>query len=88
MSGSSPNWTKGYIPSASEWNSWWAKKLDSTYVPPAAGLPITGGTVTGNTTFTAKVTINTLNLTGIPTSNAGLTTGDVYLNGGFLMVMP
>lgn len=49
--------------------------------PGSQYLPLIGGTVTGLTIFTAG-----LRLTNLPTSDAGLVTGDVWNNGTFLCV--
>jgi hypothetical protein len=55
-------------------------------------LPLTGGAVVGPVVFNGRVTINaltaTLRLINLPTSDAGLTTGDVWNNGNFLCVVP
>jgi hypothetical protein len=47
-------------------------------------LPLAGGILTG------KLTINAggLNVKTLPLSATGLGTGDIYINGGFLCVMP
>jgi hypothetical protein len=58
---SSPNWVKGYVPSASEWNTTYAGKLDAND-PILSGGPwlslAVGGTVAGplNITATGSVT--------------------------------
>lgn len=48
-----------------------------------AFLPLAGGIVIGLTTFTAG-----LILTNLPTSDAGLTSGHVWNNTGFLCIVP
>lgn len=35
MPGANPGWTTGYIPPATEWNTWWSNKLDFSTVSPA-----------------------------------------------------
>jgi hypothetical protein len=51
-----PNWAKGYIPTADEWNNWFARKLDNTDPAVIGGpfLPITGGTLLGSLTLGAN----------------------------------
>jgi hypothetical protein len=47
--GTEPNWPPGYVPSATEWNAWWALKLDASN-PDIQGGPfvsLNGGTMTG-----------------------------------------
>lgn len=51
---SSPNWPSGYRPSMQEWNALFASKQDNG--GPSSGLPLTGGTVTGLTTFSGAGT--------------------------------
>ena len=46
-------------------------------------LQLSGGTVHGPVEFEGGV-----NMPGLPSDPAGLTTGDVFINGGVLMVMP
>jgi hypothetical protein len=48
-----PNWAKGYIPSADEWNSWFARKLDNTDPSVIDGpfLPLQGGIMFGSLTL-------------------------------------
>jgi hypothetical protein len=65
------------------WGDHWnqnADKLDAAVG--GAFLPLSGGTVTGPTTFTAAVT-----LANLPTSNAGLQHGTLWNNGGFICVV-
>ena len=51
--GSNPNWVYGYVPTADEWNAWWAKKLDATDTILTGGpfLPLAGGGLTGPLTL-------------------------------------
>jgi hypothetical protein len=48
-----PNWHKGYIPSADEWNSWFARKLDNSDPAVIGGpfLPLMGGVMLGTLTL-------------------------------------
>ena len=60
----------------------------SQWVPTNTGqasafLPISGGTVTGPVTFSS-----TVKMTALPTDSAGLASGTLYLNGGFVCVVP
>jgi hypothetical protein len=45
-------------------------------------LPLSGGIVTG------PVTVQRLNVSALPTSPSGLVHGDIWSNGGVLMVVP
>jgi hypothetical protein len=47
--GKSPNWLDGYVPSAAEWNAWWAMKLDASdaTIALAPYLRLVGGTMQG-----------------------------------------
>jgi hypothetical protein len=47
-------------------------------------LPLTGGTMTGKLTIAS----GGLNVQNLPTSATGLSSGDIYINGGFLCIMP
>jgi len=59
MSGRDPGWLEGYVPSADEWNGWWARKLDAdTTIVGGPFLPLTGGTVVGTTTFSGAPAIH------------------------------
>ena len=51
--GRTPNWRDGYIPPASEWNAWWAMKLDasSSLVTLGPYLRLAGGTMLGRLTL-------------------------------------
>jgi len=48
MSGSTPGWVPGYVPSAGEWNQWWGKKLD------VAGGALIGPLINGAIAETAS----------------------------------
>lgn len=59
--------------------------------PTGLFLPLVGGTITGNLVVEGTLTAVTLNvsslvLTNLPTSDAGLATGQLFSNGGFLCV--
>lgn len=61
-----------------------ADMLDA-YLSPSGSpvfLPIAGGVLTG------PLTVPKLNISAIPTSATGLVHGDVWSNGGVLMVVP
>ena len=47
--GETPNWAAGYVPSASEWNSWWGRKVDmsNALFTGAPFLSLSGGFMTG-----------------------------------------
>lgn len=47
-------------------------------------LPISGGTITGKLTIAS----GGLNVKNLPTSATGLVSGDVWINGGFLCIIP
>lgn len=51
-----PDWAKGYIPTADEWNSWFARKLDNTDPVVIGGpyLPVIGGILYGPLTLGAN----------------------------------
>jgi len=71
MSGRDPGWLEGYVPSADEWNSWWAKKLDTdTTIVGGPFLPLTGGSMLGPLTLTASAPIK------------GPTSGSVFIQPG------
>jgi hypothetical protein len=53
-----------------------------TTVAWTAVLPLTGGTISG------PVTVQRLNVSALPTSPTGLVHGDIWSNGGVLMVVP
>jgi len=47
--GDQPNWYKGYVPPAEEWNDWWSRKLDATDPVLTNGpwMPLSGGSMRG-----------------------------------------
>jgi hypothetical protein len=59
-------------------------------VIPIAGagafLSLNGGTVNGGIIVQSLTVTGTVKLSGLPTSNAGLTAGTLWNNGGFLCV--
>ena len=51
-------------------------------------LPLAGGTVTGPLNVVGTLTLGgTINAASLPTSSAGLVTGDIWSNGGVLCVV-
>ena len=52
--GSNPGWSYGYVPTAGEWDAWWAKKFDDPGISPGvvsalvAGINVAGGLPTLN----------------------------------------
>lgn len=70
MTGSSPGWASGYVPTAAEWNALWASKADYvqlvTLITLSPSSPSYGGDAEAA-------------LGGVPL-------GGFYLNGGFVMM--
>jgi hypothetical protein len=51
--GKTPGWLDGYVPSAAEWNAWWAMKLDASdpFIAQGPYLRLAGGVMTGTLTL-------------------------------------
>jgi hypothetical protein len=86
--GETPNWAAGYVPSASEWNSWWGRKVDmsNALFTGAPFLSLSGGFMTGplylsDDPVASSQAVNKAYADTKLSGGGGVINGDVTING-------